>query len=178
MIYLLLVLCLYTLGNQPVLCDEQTVLDFMLQGRYGPQLEGQLGPYLAGLIESDGTIYVPKDNYPAIKIYFHVDDRPLAKHLQSVLDYGTVHDVKDERTVVFSVNTLDNLIDLVKLTNGYYRSPKIDAFTQLVSYLNTKQPDLCLIVLPTDTSPLYSNAWLAGFVDGRSRSVLAILHSE
>ena len=53
-------------------------------------LEGQLGYYLAGLIESDGTIITPssakandvltkiKKNTPTIKIIFQIKDKTLA----------------------------------------------------------------------------------------------------
>jgi len=56
--------------------------------------EGLLGPYLAGLIESDGSITVPdslrhpktkKVLYPVIKITFHLNDLPLAKKIIAVI---------------------------------------------------------------------------------------------
>ena len=43
----------------------------------------ELGAYLAGLIESDGSIIIPKDSTtrPTIKIVFNIKDRPLAERL-------------------------------------------------------------------------------------------------
>jgi len=43
----------------------------------------EFGPYLAGLLESDGSIIVPKDSVstPTIKIVFNIKDKPLAKCL-------------------------------------------------------------------------------------------------
>jgi hypothetical protein len=43
--------------------------------------ENQLGYYLSGLIESDGSIIIPKkssSNTPTISIVFHKNDKPLA----------------------------------------------------------------------------------------------------
>jgi len=56
--------------------------------------QGNLGAYLAGLIEGDGTIYVPesfrnkknKINYPYIKICFNIKDKPLALKLYSIFN--------------------------------------------------------------------------------------------
>jgi hypothetical protein len=52
-----------------------------------------LGSYLAGLIEGDGSIYVPdqqsnKKKYPnaRIKIVFNIKDEPLAKKLHALLE--------------------------------------------------------------------------------------------
>lgn len=56
-------------------------------------LNGQFGYYLAGLIESDGWITVPKKlrnakgrlNYPQIGIVFHSSQRPLAERSRSTI---------------------------------------------------------------------------------------------
>jgi len=57
-----------------------------------------LGHYLAGLIEGDGSIIVPKTVrnqkgkllYPVVKITFVEKDAPLAKKIQEVLNGGTL----------------------------------------------------------------------------------------
>lgn len=54
--------------------------------------------YLAGFIEGDGTIVVPKTdrspkgklNYPVIQIAFHSKDLPLALTIQKVLGFGSI----------------------------------------------------------------------------------------
>lgn len=56
-------------------------------------LNGELGSYLAGLIESDGSIIIPKlesVNTPTINIIFNIKDKPLAEHIKFVLGYGTL----------------------------------------------------------------------------------------
>ena len=52
--------------------------------------DNQLGYYLAGLIEADGSIIVPKDssksnNTPTISISFNIEDKPLAYCIKSRL---------------------------------------------------------------------------------------------
>jgi hypothetical protein len=59
-------------------------LPLVVRWSKNPLLIGQFGPYLAGLIESDGWITVPKKvrnakgkiNYPQIGIVFHITQRP------------------------------------------------------------------------------------------------------
>jgi hypothetical protein len=51
------------------------------------------------------------------------------------------------------------------MINGHMRTPKIHVFFNLVDYLNRKNPTLNMVALPLDTSPLCSNAWLAGFIE-------------
>ena len=54
--------------------------------------------YLAGLIEADGTIIVPKSersekarlNYPSIQILFDSRDMPLALIIQATLGHGSL----------------------------------------------------------------------------------------
>ena len=57
---------------------------YFTQGRRH-NISSQLGYYLAGLIESDGTIIVPKEgssNTPKIDIVFNIKDKPLALHIK------------------------------------------------------------------------------------------------
>jgi hypothetical protein len=55
--------------------------------------QGQLGPYLAGLIEGDGSIIVPeqiksdKVRYPYFKITFHLNNLPWAEKIREVLGF-------------------------------------------------------------------------------------------
>lgn len=65
-------------------------------------LNDQLGPYLAGLIEWDGSIIIPKENSkntPTISIVFHIDDKPLAIHLCERLGYGSLEIIESKKAV-------------------------------------------------------------------------------
>lgn len=67
----------------------------------------QLGSYLAGLIEGDGSIIVPKTIrnskgkllYPVVKITFVKKDAPLALKIQEVLQGGTLEYPKNSSYV-------------------------------------------------------------------------------
>jgi len=67
------------------------------------------GFYLAGLIEGDGTIIVPKTerspkgklNYPSIQICFHLKDLPLALMIQKNIGHGSISRKKKELTHIF-----------------------------------------------------------------------------
>jgi hypothetical protein len=52
-----------------------------------PNSSGQLGPILAGLIESDGVLVTPKNSSitPTINISLHEKDRPFAEHFKTSL---------------------------------------------------------------------------------------------
>jgi len=50
------------------------------------------------------------------------------------------------------------------MINGSLRGGKILEFKKLVEILNSRA-GLNILVLPLDISPLFSNAWLTGFID-------------
>src|SRR6266404_5851706 len=99
--------------------------------------------YLAGLIEGDGTIVVPKTerspkgklNYPVIQIVFHSKDLPLA--------------------LIFTIN----------LINGNMRTPKRYSLYNLIDFYQDK---INIEKKPIDNSPIDSNPWLAGFLEADS----------
>lgn len=75
----------YSSFQRALVWDKKSYLD----------LSGQLGYYLAGILEVDGTIIVPKSdnankNVPSIYISFHINDLESAKNFISVLGYGTI----------------------------------------------------------------------------------------
>jgi len=65
----------------------QTVLPFN-------SLSNQLGPYLAGLIEGDGSLITPQalsGNTPTIHLSCHAKDLPFATFLMETIGGGTIH---------------------------------------------------------------------------------------
>jgi len=171
--YAFVLLVAYLAVRSSLACDEDLVVDFLLNGSSPPLLEGQLGAYLAGLIEGDGTIYVPTTprgldgnlSYPSIKVYFHEHDEPAALALKGLLGHGSVYHVSGEQTVVLSFDTQAGIKDLIDLLNGHLRTPKHDALCRLVDWYRSADPLYQVECLPIDLSPLYTNAWLAGFAD-------------
>ena len=65
------------------------------------ELRSKIGPYIAGLIESDGTIAVhnkdsnTKKYNPKIAVVFNIVDEPLAKKLASITNAGTIYKKQD-----------------------------------------------------------------------------------
>jgi hypothetical protein len=92
----------------------------------------QLASYIAGLIEGDGTIHVPKTersdkgnyNYPSIQIVFHLKDLPLALLIQKEIGHGSISRKKGVNAYIYTVNNLKGLLLLIKLINGNMRTNK------------------------------------------------------
>lgn len=132
-----------------------------------------LPPYLAGLIEGDGTIVVPKEerspkgklNYPAIQIVFSKNDFPLVTKIAQIIGHGSISRQKRSSVFIYTINNIDGLIHIVNLINGNMRGPKYNQLLKLINYLNTKKEGLHLIALPLDTSAIGSNSWLTGFIE-------------
>lgn len=134
--------------------------------------------WLAGLIEGDGTIFIPtkgetagfsfseKTQYPFIRIVFHIKDKPLAQALINWLGYGTLHEVKGEKAVLWTVSKRQALEDLVGRVNGNMRTPKIHRLYKLIDWLAT--PNIGAKKLGLDETAIDSNAWLAGMSDADS----------
>ena len=139
----------------PILCKENNKLD----------------SYLAGLIEGDGSIKLPKKVksekgkilYPSITITFASKDLPLAQFLSPILN-GSINKAKGEYYVL-SVYSLKALHSLCQRINGKFRTPKIEALHRLIHWLNEYNKFERLDLLNLDNSNLLSNAWLAGLSD-------------
>ena len=129
--------------------------------------------YLAGLIEGDGCIVVPKTersvkgkiNYPSIQISFHLKDFPLALLIQKELKNGSLSRKKGVNAFVLTINNLDGLILVSYLINGNMRTPKIYSLYNLIDWLNFNFEEINLTKKDLNQSPLDSNAWLSGFIE-------------
>lgn len=138
-------------------------------GRGGPLL----GSYLAGLIEGDGTIVVPKKErsdkgvltYASIQIAFAAKDLPLAVMLSKLIGHGSISKRKKQAAYILTINNRQGLLRMVSLLNGHMRTPKWFAFSELITWLNERDSSLQLITLPIDSSSLISNSWLSGFIE-------------
>lgn len=128
--------------------------------------------YLAGLIEGDGTIVVPKTErspkgklyYPSIQIVFDLRDLPLALILQSKINCGSISRKKGVNAYILTINNFDGLILITNIINGYMRTPKIISLYNLIDWLNNRF-DINIEKKAKDSSNIDSNSWLAGFID-------------
>lgn len=102
-----------------------------------------LGHYLAGLIEGDGTILVQEDvditlnrKYnPMISIAFHKKDKELAEYLCKELKIGKVYEKKGNY-VLWVIAKIEDLYILVSIINGKFRTPKHEALVRLINWIN------------------------------------------
>jgi hypothetical protein len=95
---------------------------------------------MAGLIEGDGTIHVPKAersakgnlNYPSIQIVFHLKDLPLALLIQKILGHGSISRKKGHNAYIYTVNNFEGLMLLINILNGNMKTNKIYALHRLI----------------------------------------------
>jgi LAGLIDADG endonuclease len=131
------------------------------------------GSYISGLIEGDGTIFVPETerspkgnlNYPCISIVFNLRDFPLAQLIQKELGTVSLSRVKGVNAYLLQIKSLEGNLKLVNLLNGNMRTSKMYRLYDLINWLNNKNSDLNIMKLPLDSSHINSNAWLSGFIE-------------
>jgi len=142
--------------------------------------DSQLGPYLAGLIEGDGTIYVPqwlrddkgRIRYCFINVTFDIRDRSFALYLQSRLG-GSIQE--HPTYCIWFISAFNELVFITNLINGYMRTPKIEALNRLINFLHLHYPSLPVDEFKSlDTTPIELNAWLAGMWDADGGFVINI----
>lgn len=134
--------------------------------------ENQLGSYLAGLIEGDGSIIVPENErsesgklrHPYFKIIFYIKDLPLARKLVDVFGCGTINEVKNSNYCVVNFYSKEGVLKIIHLINGKMRTPKIEALHRMIIMVN-RLNNFSIPLLPLDSSSIGSNAWFSGYVD-------------
>ncbi len=130
-----------------------------------------LAPYLAGLIEADGSIAVHDPNSktqlyrPKFIIVFSLADKPLADKLAQLTQAGKVYLKENAGCVLWQIQKKEDVLILINLINGYMRTPKIEALHRAINWFK-KFDNSAIECLPLDNSPIDSNSWLAGFSDG------------
>ncbi len=128
--------------------------------------------YMTGLIEGDGTIYVPKTersikgnfNYPSIQIVFHLKDLPLALLIQKELGHGSISRKKNQNAYIYTINNLSGLLLLIYLLNGNMKTNKIYVLYELIDWYN-KYKNIYIEKKELNTDSMLSNAWLSGFIE-------------
>jgi hypothetical protein len=156
---------------------------------FEPHLKAKknLGGYIAGLIEGDGTFavhnkksFIRKYN-PMILIVFKKSDLTLAKYLRDITNCGIIMNKQNRGYVLWQINDIFGVFTIVNLINGYMRTPKIEALYRTINWINdyienkkdSKLPatkNILMKIKPIlkkglDNSPIESNPWLSGFSD-------------
>lgn len=132
--------------------------------------------YLAGLIEGDGTIVVPKKErsdkgklyYPCVQIVFQLKDFPLCQMIQKILGFGSISKKKQSAAYILTINNYEGLVKLCQIINGNLRGPKHDQFLLLIKYLNEKysnKHNSLIKPLGLCNTSLSKDSWLTGFIE-------------
>jgi hypothetical protein len=170
-----------TMGNQQVTYEDLNLLGNL--NDCAPELSIYInnisynsiicfGSYLAGLIEGDGRIVVPKEerspkgklNYPSIQICFQLSDFPLCIYLQKLIGHGSIQKKKHRARYVLYINNLAGIIHVVNLINGKIRGSKNSQLILLIEFLNKKKL-FNIKPLGLDKTSLEKNNWLTGFIE-------------
>lgn len=141
-----------------------------LVNKYNKHLSN-LGPYLAGLFEGDGHIWIPtterapsgKNYTPHFAISFAESEYPLVLELKNIIG-GTIRHKIENHTYVLTISSISGLINIINMINGCLRTPKISKFNDMINWINLKTGSS----IPTndvDNSNILDNAWLSGFVE-------------
>lgn len=139
------------------------------------------GPYLAGLIEGDGTFAIQDEKNiqkinsskynPHIIIVFKLSDQKFAEYLCNLTNCGSIYKYKDRNYVLWKIVTIKDVYIIVSLINGYMRTPKHETLYRYARYFNnylfgiantdviSNSPyyKLKIDILPLDNSPIDSN---------------------
>lgn len=150
-----------------------------------------LGSYLAGLIEGDGTISIPKKRNPQISIVFHKKDKELAYYLCKILECGNVYNLS-KNTVNYQIQDLPSIYKILILINGYLRTPKYYYYINCCEFINNyiiknKNTNNIKIkniinqiniidIKPLDQSNINNNAWLSGITDADGNFSISLLN--
>lgn len=139
----------------------------IINREYHTSKYSQLGYYLAGLIEGDGSIIIRKGSRekisPKIVFTFGKNELKMYERLQGILKTGSIY-IEKRGVCRYSITNAEAVINLINMINGKFRTPKIAALHKAIDNLN-KWRDVNILKLPLDISNLDSNAWLAGFID-------------
>jgi hypothetical protein len=97
----------------------------------------------------------------------------LANNLTEWLGYGKINKIKTSKMVVWTVYEKEAILDLIKRINGKLRTPKVHRLEKLIDWYNTIDPSAAasqhkLRFEGLDSTPIDSNAWLAGMSDADS----------
>jgi hypothetical protein len=134
-------------------------------------LRTPFGPYLAGLFEGDGHIWVPTTTHapsgkkytPHFSITFAEVDYPLVLILKLLIGGGIRHKVENH-AYVLTIASIAELVKVICLINGHLRTPKIAKFNEMINWINKSTGD-CIPTYTVDRSDIFGNAWLAGFIE-------------
>ena len=132
----------------------------------------QLGFYLAGLLEGDGSISLPSVGKskltrilnPRIVFTSHLNNLGLYNYIQHELGGLGRFQKSGDNTLRYIIGDKDGIIKFIELVHNKLRTPKNDRFNLLIEFINFKY-NLTIENSVLDTSSIFSNNWFTGFVE-------------
>jgi len=86
--------------------------------------------------------------------------------IELILGHGSIQKIEARGACILYINNAQGIQVVVNLINGKMRTPKVEALHRLITYLNKISTEQPIPLLGIDETGLFSNAWLAGFVEG------------
>ena len=129
-----------------------------------------LGYYLAGLLEGDGSIYLPSLGVttlnrvlnPRIVFTSHINNIGMYLFLQSELGNMGRFQRSSENVLRYIIGDKESIIKFINLIHGKFRTPKNKRFNDLILFMNKKY-SLNIPESSLDNSSFSENSWFAGF---------------
>jgi len=176
---------IYCISSKGVLYKGYNLRYYSNKGCFSNYSNIQLSHYITGLLEGDGTIYVPKTvrsskgtiNYPSIQIVFHLKDLPLALLIQKELGHGSISRKKGKNAYIYTVNNFEGLILFISLINGNMKTNKIYVLHKLIDWYNQYKGTF-IEKKKLNTDNIMSNAWLSGFIEANGHFSLRSTESS
>lgn len=143
----------------------------------------QLGYYLAGLLEGDGTIYIPSLDVttlnrilnPRIVFTSHINDINMYIKIQEALGGIGRFQKSGDNVLRYIIGNTRGLNLFIHVIHNKLRTPKNKTFNQLINFLNLKYnweiPESKL-----DNTSFLSNSWLAGFTEANGHFRVKIIN--
>ena len=127
-----------------------------------PANDGELGHYLAGLIDGDAHFTSAQQ----LVIVFNSLDIQSAYYIREQIGHGQVRKVKDKNAALMIIASIKGIERVISLINGKFRTTlKFDQITNNI-LSSTKFIEFSkTITLSLNTSNDLENHWLAGFSD-------------
>jgi hypothetical protein len=89
----------------------------------------------------------------------------LAEKLIYITNFGKLYNKQKQGCVIWHIQNKEDVLGMIKLINGYMRTPKIEALHRIIEWYKDID-NININPIGLDLSPIDSNSWLAGFTDG------------
>lgn len=124
------------------------------------------GSYFTGLFEAVGSISIPLGNkkYPHIGLYFKNNNKALVEAIKDRIGHGSIYERKNRDLLSYEIFNKEGILKFIEITRGYYRTPKINRYNDMIEYLNTyKNQKISSSSL--NTNSFNEDAWLSGYLE-------------